>query len=61
MHFRFYSNPVEILGDEKAEGLKLEKTEVISGKAIGSGEFFEVACGLVVYAIGYTAEPENSE
>ncbi len=57
VHFRFYSNPVEILGDEKAEGLKLEKTEVISGKAIGSGEFFEVACGLVVYAIGYTAEP----
>lgn len=57
VHFRFYSNPVEVLGNQKAEGLKLERTQVIDGRATGSGIFFEVACGLVVYAIGYAAEP----
>ena len=57
VHFQFYANPVEILGAESVEGLKLERTQVIDKHATGTGEFFEIACGLVVYAIGYAAEP----
>ena len=57
VHFRFFASPVEVLGSEKAEGLKLERTQVIDGRATGNGEYFEVACGLVIYAIGYAAKP----
>ena len=56
VHFQFYANPVEILGAECVEGLRLERTQVKDGRATGTGEFFEVACGLVVCAIGYEAE-----
>ncbi len=57
VHFNFFASPVEILGSETVEGLKLERTQVIDGRAKGSGEYFEIACGLVVYAIGYVAKP----
>ena len=57
VHFRFFASPIEVLGDEKAEGLKLERTQVVDGRAKGSGQYFEVVSGLVVYAIGYAAMP----
>lgn len=53
VHFEFYSRPVEILGGAKAEGVRLERTRVENGQAIGTGEFFDIPCGLVVAAIGY--------
>ena len=56
IHFAFYANPVEVLGDEKVQGVRLEKTEVRDGRAFGTGEFTEVACGLVISAIGYRGE-----
>lgn len=57
IHLKFFSSPVEILGDDTVEGIKLEKTEVKDGKAVGTGEFFEIPCGLVVAAIGYRSLP----
>lgn len=57
VHFEFYANPVEILGDEKVTGIRLERTEVVNGQAVGTGEMFDVPCELVVAAIGYRAEP----
>lgn len=57
VHFTFYAQPVEILGDEAVTGIRLEKTEVVDGRARGTGEFFEIECGLVVPAIGYVLEP----
>ena len=57
VHFAFYAKPVEILGGERVEGLRLERTEVVEGRAVGSGAFFEVSCGLVLPAIGYYSEP----
>jgi NADPH-dependent glutamate synthase beta subunit-like oxidoreductase len=57
VHFTFYAKPVEILGDERVTGIRLEKTQVVDGRAQGTGEFFEIACGLVVPAIGYVMEP----
>jgi ferredoxin--NADP+ reductase len=53
VHFVFYASPVEILGDDKVSGLKLERTEVVDGRAKGTGEMFEIECGLVMPAIGY--------
>jgi NADPH-dependent glutamate synthase beta subunit-like oxidoreductase len=57
VHFVFYASPVEILGGDKVEGLKLERTKIEEGRAVGTGEFFEIDCGLVIPAIGYRATP----
>ena len=57
VHFEFYAAPVEILGGERVEGLRLERTQVVDGRAVGTGAFFEIECGIVVAAIGYRSEP----
>jgi len=58
VHFVFYANPVEILGGDRVEAVKFERTAVDeSGRATGLGEFFEIPCGLVIPAIGYYSEP----
>ncbi len=59
VHFAFHANPVEILGGEKVEGLRLERTRVEGGRAVGTGETFEIACGVVIPAIGYQAPAMN--
>lgn len=53
----FFASPVEILGGDKVEGLRLEITKVEDGRAVGTGETFDVECGLVVTAIGYRSAP----
>lgn len=57
VHFLFFANPVEILGGERVTGVRFEKTRVEKGRAIGTGEFFEIPCGLVIPAIGYYSDP----
>ncbi len=57
IHFEFFASPVAILGDERAEAVSFERTEVIDGHAKGTGEFFEIPCGLVIAAIGYRSDP----
>jgi NADPH-dependent glutamate synthase beta subunit-like oxidoreductase len=57
VHFAFYASPVEILGGDKVEGLRLERTRVEEGRAVGTGEFFKIPCGVVISAIGYRSEP----
>ena len=57
VHFEFFANPVEVLGGDKVEGLRVERTKVEGGRAVGTGEFYDVACGLVVAAIGYYSIP----
>jgi NADPH-dependent glutamate synthase beta subunit-like oxidoreductase len=57
VHFVFYAQPVEVLGDDKVTGIRMEKTAVEDGRARGTGEFFEIECGLVVPAIGYALQP----
>ena len=56
-HFEFFANPVEVLGGDRVEGLRVERTKVEGGRAVGTGEFFDVECGLVVAAIGYYSIP----
>ncbi|GAB4123610.1 MAG: FAD-dependent oxidoreductase [Rhodothalassiaceae bacterium] len=53
IHFRFYARPVAVLGHKQVCGLRLEHTRVENGRAIGTGEMFDLPCGLVVSAIGY--------
>ena len=53
VHFTFFAKPVEILGGGRVEGIRFERTKVTDGRAVDTGEFFEIACGLVLPAIGY--------
>jgi len=53
LHFIFYARPVEVLGGDRVEGLRLERTRVEGGRAVGTGETFDIPCGLIVSAIGY--------
>ncbi|MEE8188538.1 MAG: FAD-dependent oxidoreductase [Kiloniellales bacterium] len=53
VHFVFFAAPKEVLGGERVEGLRLERTRLEGGRAVGSGETFDIACGAVVAAIGY--------
>ena len=56
--FRFLASPVEILGDGKCEGLKLERMELGESdargrrKAVGTGRFETVPVTAVISAIG---------
>ena len=57
VHFVFFASPVEILGGERAEAVRFERTRVEGGRAVGTGAHFEIACGLVVAAVGYLSMP----
>ena len=57
VHFMFFASPVEILGDTRVEAIRFERTRVENGRAVGTGEHFEIACGLVVAAVGYLSMP----
>ncbi len=57
VHFRFFNRPVEVLGGNQVEALRLEKTRVEDGHAVGTGETFDLPCGAVVAAIGTKAQP----
>jgi len=57
MNLTFYASPKEILGTERVEGIRLEKTELVDGRAVATGELFDVHCGIVVTAIGYHTLP----
>jgi ferredoxin--NADP+ reductase len=59
MYFHFYASPVEILGEKRVEGIRLEHTEVRNGKAISTGRIFDVPCCSVVTAIGYQTNPPS--
>jgi ferredoxin--NADP+ reductase len=56
--FDFFARPVRIEGAGKAERLIVEKTRLDErGAAIGTGEVYAIACGLVVSCIGYKTPP----
>lgn len=57
VHFMFFAKPLEVLGDDKVAGLRLERTRVEGGRAVGTGETFDIDCGLVLPAIGYRGTP----
>ncbi len=57
IHFRFNALPVEILGGRRVEGIRLECSRVEQGRAVGTGAYETIRCGLVVIAIGYRATP----
>jgi len=56
--FDFFAKPVRVEGEGKVERLVVEKTRLDEkGTAIGTGETYEVPCGLVITCIGYKTPP----
>ena len=56
LHIRFYAMPVEVLGGEHVEGIRMEHTRVEDGRCVGTGDTFDVPCQLIVTCIGSRAE-----
>ncbi|RME63303.1 MAG: pyridine nucleotide-disulfide oxidoreductase, partial [Alphaproteobacteria bacterium] len=56
LYLHFYARPVAVLGSGRVSGLRLERTRVEDGACIGTGETFDLACGLVVPCIGYRSQ-----
>ncbi|GAA3217253.1 FAD-dependent oxidoreductase [Actinocorallia longicatena] len=54
---RFWLAPVEIIGTEKVEGLKLERTELVDGRVVGTGVHETLPVGAVVRSVGYRSVP----
>jgi ferredoxin--NADP+ reductase len=56
--FDFFAKPVRIEGDGKVERIVVEKTRLDERKAaVGTGETYEIECGMVVSCIGYQTPP----
>ena len=56
VHIEFYASPIEILGGDTVEGIRMERTKVEGGRCIGTGETFDIPCEMVVTCIGSRAE-----
>ncbi|MDA0637623.1 FAD-dependent oxidoreductase [Nonomuraea sp. MCN248] len=55
---RFWLRPVEILGSERVEGLKLERTRLSpEGRVVGTGEYETMPVGMVLRSVGYQSVP----
>ncbi|MDF1719585.1 MAG: FAD-dependent oxidoreductase [Minwuia sp.] len=57
VHFEFFLRPVEILGEDRVTGIRVERTRLEDGKAVGTGDIFDIPCGMVISCIGYLSQP----
>ncbi|MDY0908185.1 FAD-dependent oxidoreductase [Microbacterium sp. CFBP9034] len=58
LHLHFYHSPVEVLGADRVEGLRFERTEPTGdGGVRGTGEFRELPVQQVYRAVGYHGTP----
>jgi ferredoxin--NADP+ reductase len=57
VEFDFFAAPKALLGEGRVEALEVERTRVETGRAIGTGEFYEIPADLVVACIGYRSMP----
>lgn len=58
VHFRFWAKPLEVLGGARVTGLRVGETALDDqGRLVETGRHDDIACGLVVTAIGYATPP----
>ncbi len=58
LHLHFYHSPVEVLGDDRVEGLRFERNEPVGdGTVRGTGETRDIAVQQVYRAVGYYGTP----
>lgn len=54
---RFRMRPVEILGEDRVEALRLERTRTTENGVVGTGEFETLRVGMVLRSVGYRSVP----
>lgn len=57
VEFDFFAAPVSIEGDSQVEKVTIERTKLVDGRALPTGETYEIEAGLVVACIGYQTSP----
>lgn len=57
IEFDFFAQPVALIGEDRVEAIEVERTEVVAGRAKGTGERYSIPAGLVVSCIGYRTNP----
>ena len=57
VHLHLNAAPVAVLGTERVEGLRTERTATVDGALVGTGETTDWPVGAVVRAVGYTGAP----
>jgi len=57
IYFDLFASPVAFHGDGKVSALEVERTAVVTGRAIGTGETYRIPADLVVSSIGYRTSP----
>ena len=55
--FDFFAMPVAIEGEGRVERVIVERTRIMDGRAIGTGERYAIPVGMVVSCIGYQTPP----
>jgi len=53
VHLDFLASPIEIMGETAITGVRFERNEIVDGKAVGTGETYDIECQLLVSCIGY--------
>ncbi len=57
IEFAFYAQPVALEGDGKVEAIEIEQTELVRGRAQGTGRKEKLPVDLVISCIGYRTAP----
>lgn len=57
LEFDFFAAPKALLGEGRVEAIEVERTRLEGGRAVGTGEFYEIPADLVVSCIGYQTSP----
>ncbi|MCK8610154.1 FAD-dependent oxidoreductase [Agromyces sp. C10] len=58
LHLHFFHSPVEVLGTDRVEGVRFERTRPVGdGSVAGTGEFVDVPVQAVYRAVGYASSP----
>jgi len=57
VEFAFFAQPVSLKGDGNVQGVEIEHTELVRGRAQGTGEKAVLPADLVISCIGYRTSP----
>ena len=57
VEFDFFAAPRALLGQGRVEAIEVERTRIEAGRAVGTGQFYEIPASLVVACIGYRTAP----
>ncbi len=57
LEFDFFAAPRAILGQDRVDGVEVERTRLEGGKPVGTGELYTIPANIVVVCIGYQTSP----